>query len=66
MIDREEAGSEIILEVKAVDRGVPALSTSVYVRVIVKDLNDNGPVFTPQFYSSVISITDVSGENIIN
>lgn len=65
MIDRERT-PEIILEVMAIDRGVPALATSVYVKVVVNDVNDNGPVFLPIFYNAVISIDDALGENIYN
>lgn len=43
------------LRVRAVDGGVPALSTEVIVTVDVTDLNDNAPEFTQQTYTTTIS-----------
>ncbi|XP_053559873.1 protocadherin Fat 1 isoform X2 [Bombina bombina] len=41
--------------VRAVDNGLPSLSTDIVVSVHVTDLNDNPPTFTQQIYEAKIS-----------
>ncbi|KAJ8383464.1 hypothetical protein AAFF_G00220600 [Aldrovandia affinis] len=43
------------LTVRAVDGGVPALSSEVEVVVDVTDLNDNAPAFAQQLYEATVS-----------
>ncbi|KAM6940342.1 protocadherin Fat 1a isoform 2-T2 [Xenentodon cancila] len=43
------------LRVRAVDLGIPALSSDVVVTIDVTDLNDNAPVFTEHTYQTPIS-----------
>ncbi|XP_077135758.1 protocadherin Fat 1 isoform X2 [Ranitomeya variabilis] len=47
--------NEYTFFVRAVDNGVPILSSDATVHVFVVDLNDNPPVFTQQIYESKIS-----------
>ncbi|XP_036407043.1 protocadherin Fat 1-like isoform X2 [Megalops cyprinoides] len=60
MLDHEET-TQHKLVVRAVDGGVPALSSEVTVLIDVNDLNDNAPVFTEQAYSGSVSELAVSG-----
>ncbi|KAG8592191.1 hypothetical protein GDO81_000433 [Engystomops pustulosus] len=46
---------EYSFQVRAVDNGVPTLSSEATVRVLVTDLNDNPPVFSQQLYEAKIS-----------
>ncbi|XP_062333238.1 protocadherin Fat 1a isoform X1 [Osmerus eperlanus] len=43
------------LTVRAVDGGVPALSSDVTVTVDITDLNDNAPMFTENVYEATVS-----------
>ncbi|XP_061575005.1 protocadherin Fat 1a isoform X2 [Cololabis saira] len=43
------------LRVRAVDLGIPALSSDVVVTIDVTDLNDNAPMFTEHTYTTTIS-----------
>ncbi|XP_065110593.1 protocadherin Fat 1a isoform X2 [Paramisgurnus dabryanus] len=54
MLDHEEKASHK-LTVKAVDGGVPALSSEVTVLIDVTDLNDNAPVFSQNLYKATVS-----------
>ncbi|XP_064191064.1 protocadherin Fat 1a isoform X3 [Anguilla rostrata] len=54
VLDREERPQHR-LTVRAVDGGVPALSTEVEVVVDVTDLNDNPPAFTQHLYEATVS-----------
>ena len=42
------------LTVIAKDSGTPSLSTSAVVKVIIGDVNDNGPVFSQQTFYGII------------
>ncbi|KAG9259655.1 protocadherin Fat 1 isoform X1 [Astyanax mexicanus] len=53
-LDHEEK-SQHKLVVRAVDGGVPALSSEVTVTIDVIDLNDNPPVFSQNVYETAIS-----------
>lgn len=53
-LDHEEM-AEHKLTVRAVDGGVPALSSEVVVTVHVTDLNDNAPVFSQKLYEASVS-----------
>lgn len=54
LLDYEEVRQHK-LRVRALDGGVPALSSEVIVTIDVTDLNDNAPEFTQQTYNSTIS-----------
>uniref|UniRef100_A0AAZ3QH71 Protocadherin Fat 1 n=1 Tax=Oncorhynchus tshawytscha TaxID=74940 RepID=A0AAZ3QH71_ONCTS len=54
MLDQEEK-QQHKLTVRAVDGGVPALSSDVTVTIDVTDLNDNAPVFTERSYKATVS-----------
>ncbi|XP_015819377.1 protocadherin Fat 1a isoform X4 [Nothobranchius furzeri] len=54
ILDHEEI-QQHKLRVRAIDGGVPALSSDIVVTVDVMDLNDNAPVFTEHTYKSTIS-----------
>ena len=54
VFDREE-NSKMQFHVIAVDRGVPAMSSSVLVVVTIQDLNDEIPLFTQNVYSFNVS-----------
>nr|AAO15696.1 protocadherin [Danio rerio] len=54
MLDHEEKPSHRLL-IRAVDGGVPALSSEVMVLIDVMDLNDNTPVFSQNVYEATVS-----------
>lgn len=54
ILDHEEI-QQHKLRVRAVDGGVPALSSDIIVTIDVTDLNDNAPVFTEHTYKTTIS-----------
>ncbi|XP_019899394.2 protocadherin Fat 1a isoform X4 [Esox lucius] len=54
MLDQEDKQQHKLL-VRAVDGGVPALSSDVTVTVDVSDLNDNAPAFTESVYEATVS-----------
>ncbi|XP_046699501.1 protocadherin Fat 1a isoform X1 [Silurus meridionalis] len=54
MLDHEEE-MQHKLTIRAVDGGVPALSSEVTVMIDVIDLNDNGPVFSQKIYEAAVS-----------
>ncbi|KAM9314190.1 protocadherin Fat 1a isoform 2-T2 [Pholidichthys leucotaenia] len=54
VLDHEEI-QQHKLRIRAVDGGVPALSSEIVVTVDVADLNDNAPVFTEHTYRATIS-----------
>ena len=56
-LDHEQQ-TDLTFKVIATDTGVPALSTSVIVKVIVTDLNDNPPKFDQPSYE--VTITDLA------
>ena len=56
MLDREEAAMHH-MEVEAVDNGIPRLTSSATVNVIVMDENDNAPVVI-QPLQKVISVRE--------
>lgn len=52
-LDREETPS-YVLELRARDRGIPALETSATLNIDVLDANDNAPQFAQNNYSAVV------------
>lgn len=52
-LDRERE-SDLVFLVVAVDSGFPPLSSTATVSICVEDVNDNGPVFQQQIYSTTI------------
>ncbi|XP_038564182.1 protocadherin-16 [Micropterus salmoides] len=63
-LDRETR-AEYTLEVVAKDRGSPALSTTVTVKVKVLDVNDNSPVFSRSSYSVEVSEDAAEGFQVL-
>ncbi|XP_062289145.1 protocadherin-16-like [Scomber scombrus] len=63
-LDRETK-AEYILEVVATDRGSPALSSTVTVKVKVLDVNDNSPVFSSSSYSVDVSEDAAEGSQVL-
>lgn len=57
--------AEYTLEVVAVDRGSPALSTTVTVEIKVLDVNDNSPVFSKSSYSVEVSEDAAEGSKVL-
>lgn len=54
MLDHEEK-KQHKLTIRAVDGGVPALSSEVTVMIDVMDLNDNAPAFSQKVYVAAVS-----------
>uniref|UniRef100_A0A3B3XX52 Cadherin domain-containing protein n=1 Tax=Poecilia mexicana TaxID=48701 RepID=A0A3B3XX52_9TELE len=54
VLDHEEV-QQHKLRVRAIDGGVPALTSEITVTVDITDLNDNAPVFTQHAYQTTIS-----------
>ncbi|XP_055371961.1 fat-like cadherin-related tumor suppressor homolog [Condylostylus longicornis] len=52
-LDRESISS-YVLEIRASDNGVPALSNFVHVNIEISDANDNPPLFSRSNYSVVV------------
>ncbi|XP_059080013.1 cadherin-related tumor suppressor-like [Tigriopus californicus] len=63
-LDRE-IESSYLLTIKAIDNGIPSLSSSMQVRVEVTDENDNSPVFSPKFYSAKVLENAIPGSVVI-
>ncbi|KAM7412809.1 hypothetical protein PAMA_020270 [Pampus argenteus] len=53
-LDREKE-SLYIITVIAVDSGLPPLTGTLTVRVVVDDINDNSPEFTEEVYNTIVS-----------
>uniref|UniRef100_A0A671N4Q7 Protocadherin Fat 1-like n=1 Tax=Sinocyclocheilus anshuiensis TaxID=1608454 RepID=A0A671N4Q7_9TELE len=54
MLDHEEKPSHKLI-IRAVDGGIPALSSEVIVLIDVTDLNDNTPLFSQNVYEATVS-----------
>ncbi|XP_061607074.1 protocadherin-16-like isoform X2 [Phyllopteryx taeniolatus] len=63
-LDRETK-AEYTLEVTATDRGGPALSTVVTVKIRVLDVNDNNPVFGRSSYNADVSEDAAEGSQVL-
>ncbi|CAK1553844.1 unnamed protein product [Leptosia nina] len=63
-LDRETAPRHT-LEVRARDRGVPALESTALVDIEVVDANDNPPLFTQNNYSAVVQEDKALGHPIL-
>ena len=59
-LDREILSS-YVLEVEAVDGGIPPLSSITLVNVEISDVNDNPPVFSETNYSAVVQVSLTKG-----
>lgn len=55
-LDREVLSS-YVLEVEAVDGGIPPLSSIALVNVKISDVNDNPPIFSERNYTAVVQVT---------
>jgi hypothetical protein len=60
-----ETEVEYLLEVVAEDLGMPSLSSTATLTVIVQDRNDNLPIFTQDRYSAAILETQVPGSVVV-
>ena len=60
-LDREEAASLAVL-VAATDGGIPALSATATVRLLVVNVNDNMPVFSADEYHADIAVGAKRGQ----
>uniref|UniRef100_A0A1I7VWJ7 Cadherin n=1 Tax=Loa loa TaxID=7209 RepID=A0A1I7VWJ7_LOALO len=63
-LDREEK-EKYILKVKAEDGGEPPLSDSLFITIIIRDINDNAPYFEPNFYNITVPENEVRGTQLI-
>lgn len=63
-LDRERRAG-YTLGVVAMDRGSPALSTTVTVEIKVLDVNDNSPVFSKSSYSVEVSEDAREGTQVL-
>ncbi|XP_043917634.1 protocadherin Fat 4 [Protopterus annectens] len=63
-LDREDI-SNYSLTVIATDKGVPPLSSSMDVTVIVLDINDNKPLFAQNLYEIEIDENTLTGTDLI-
>ncbi|XP_051253136.1 protocadherin Fat 4 isoform X2 [Dicentrarchus labrax] len=59
-LDREKE-SLYIVTIIAVDSGVPPLTGSLTIHVIVDDINDNHPEFTEEVYNTIVSEDSPTG-----
>jgi protocadherin Fat 1/2/3 len=62
-LDRE-AKPNYVVELRATDGGVPALSASVTVTIHLRDINDNSPVFASPVYSGSVLENAPPGQEI--
>ncbi|XP_038652249.1 protocadherin beta-8-like isoform X14 [Scyliorhinus canicula] len=63
-LDREEESSHMLTLI-AKDRGVPVRSGTAQVSIIVKDANDNAPVFLQSVYRVTLLETTAAGTGVI-
>uniref|UniRef100_A0A4W5QUU6 Cadherin domain-containing protein n=1 Tax=Hucho hucho TaxID=62062 RepID=A0A4W5QUU6_9TELE len=54
-LDRETV-SGYSLAVRALDSGVPSMSSTVMVNIDISDINDSPPTFTPANLTTVIQV----------
>ncbi|KAG1971152.1 protocadherin beta-16-like [Pimephales promelas] len=64
-LDRERE-SEYNISVICTDEGVPALSSSVSLRVQISDVNDNAPVFEKTIYEACVVENNTPGVSIFS
>ncbi|KAL0973402.1 hypothetical protein UPYG_G00203040 [Umbra pygmaea] len=63
-LDRETV-SGYSLAVRALDSGIPAMSSTVTVNIDISDINDNSPTFTPANLTTVIQENKPIGTSIL-
>jgi len=63
-LDRETTSS-YLLNISAADSGVPSLSSVMALTVVVRDVNDNPPVFVQSLYNVSISENQPPGVNVV-
>ena len=63
-LDREEKG-KYKLNIVASDNGDPPLSSTADLTIIIKDLNDNAPVFDHQVYNLTLSENTSRGKKLM-
>ncbi|CAJ1065064.1 protocadherin Fat 4 isoform X1 [Xyrichtys novacula] len=59
-LDREEESSYFVTII-AVDSGLPSLTGTLTVHIIVDDINDNRPEFTEDIYNTIVSEDSPTG-----
>ena len=57
--------SEYMLTVTARDGGVPSLSATTTVHIIVVDVNDNAPLFTSESYVAIVTENSLMGTMVM-
>ncbi|XP_029439287.1 protocadherin gamma-A4-like [Rhinatrema bivittatum] len=62
-LDREQV-SEYNITVIAKDKGIPPLSTSVNILLLISDKNDNSPMFDQSFYTVYVAENVLPGASI--
>ena len=65
ILDRE-LRSEYTVAVTTQDHGVPALSATMVIKIVVIDDNDNTPNFDPKVYSTTVLENATIGQNILH
>ena len=63
-LDREER-EVFVLTVSATDNGVPQMSDTTDVEIVIVDVNDNAPVFTSPTYHGSVSEDAIPGTSIV-
>lgn len=64
-LDREKK-AEYRVTVTAQDHGLPALSATTNIKILVTDENDNTPEFRPKVYSTTVLENATIGQNILH
>ena len=63
-LDREER-EVYVLTVSATDNGIPQMSDTTDVEIVIVDVNDNKPVFTQPTYHGSVSEDAIPGSSIL-
>lgn len=63
-LDREER-EVYVLTVSATDNGIPQMSDTTDVEIVIVDVNDNKPVFTKATYHGSVSEDAIPGTSIL-
>ncbi|XP_033109345.1 cadherin-23-like, partial [Anneissia japonica] len=64
-IDREMQSS-YLLNVSAIDNGIPSQHNNLLIRVVIQDANDNTPEFSAKEYSATIKENSVANTVVVN
>lgn len=61
----KEVNTEYLLTVKAIDDGIPQLSSSVSVKVVIYGATDNPPEFQFKVYNTTVSENIKKGSDVL-